>query len=91
MTKAHQVKLTEIVSYYPISEKENLGHIDKVKEPSEDVIDNHNLLLVLQLTLNRQKHIQVVTNRHRNNLQTLKGSRWKTLARNNPLMSIENN
>lgn len=36
MTESQPMKLMEIVSDYPIAEEENLRHIDKTKEPSED-------------------------------------------------------
>lgn len=39
MTAAQPMKLTEIVSNYPIIEEDNQRHIDKDKQPSEDATD----------------------------------------------------
>lgn len=36
MTEAQPMKPTEIVSEYPMAEEDNVRHIDKTKEPSED-------------------------------------------------------
>lgn len=39
MTEGQQMKITEIVSDYPITEKDNLRHIENSKEPPEDATE----------------------------------------------------
>lgn len=39
MTEAQRLKLTQIVSYYPVTEEDNIRHIEKGKQLSKDVTE----------------------------------------------------
>lgn len=68
------MKPMEIVSDYPIPERDNLRRIEKTKEPSEDAKKQQELATGPFTDPKGLKHIQVMTDCHRNTLQQSKGS-----------------
>lgn len=71
MTEAQPMNLMEIVSDYPIDEKDSLRHIDSTKELSEDATMDQEPATAPSRDPKVQKHLQMMTYRHQN---TRKGS-----------------